>query len=202
MAVLKIQGKAEREYPYNLMTVNVTFRAKDYSSAKAIDEVMKQSENFLGILQERGMDISSLRLGENDVSECSYKDSAVIAKRGIEIYTEFNMALLNDINDIITDKKFDALLDSSYDVSNENELRDNLIKEAIEDSKKKAELACSVTGQRIVGIKKIDLGDTEDYYLRETRLRFCTASAERLSDQLQSPTTTLEESVLVVWEIQ
>ena len=49
MAVLRIQGKAEKEYQYDVMTVTITFRAKDHSSAKAIGEVMKQSENFLKI---------------------------------------------------------------------------------------------------------------------------------------------------------
>ena len=95
-----------------------------------------------------------------------------------------------------------ALLDSSYDISNENELRDDLIRAAIEDSKKKAELACSVTGQRIIGIKKIDLGETEDYYYRDKLHLVLKEGSERLSDKLQSPTTTLDESVMVVWEIQ
>ena len=111
MAVLRIQGKAEKEYQYDVMTVTITFRAKDHSSAKAIGEVMKQSENFLKILQEKGMDISSLRLARNDVSDYSYKEASVVAKRGIEIFTEFNMTLLNESNDIITDEKFDALLE-------------------------------------------------------------------------------------------
>ena len=81
-------------------------------------------------------------------------------------------------------------------------MRVSLIKKAIEDSKNKAELACSVTGQKIKGIKKIDLGETEDYYYMD-KLHFCLKEgSEKLSDLLQSPTTTLEESVLVVWEIQ
>ena len=128
MAVLKIQGKAEKEYQYDVMKFTITFRAKDHSSAKAIGEVMKQSEDFLKILQEKGMDISSLKLARNDVSDYSYKEASVVAKRGIEIFTEFNMTLLNELNDIITDEKFDALLESSYEISNEDELRVSLIK--------------------------------------------------------------------------
>ena len=47
MAVLKIKGTAEKEYHFDEMTIKVTFRAKDHSSAKAIDEVMKQSETLV-----------------------------------------------------------------------------------------------------------------------------------------------------------
>jgi uncharacterized protein YggE len=202
MAILRIKGTAEKEYHYDVMTITVTFRAMDHSSAKALDEVMKQSESFLETLQENGVDISQLQLGRNELSEYSYKDELNIASRGIKIRTDFNMAFLNDLNEMLSDKRFDILMDTSYEISNENELRDNLIKEAIEDSKKIAELACSVTGQKIVGIKKIDLGDTVGAYLEESRLKLCSPSASRLSDMMQSPTTTLDESVTVIWEIQ
>ena len=202
MAILRIKGTAEKEYHYDVMTITVTFRAKDHSSAKALDEVMKQSESFLETLQEKGMDISKLQLGQNELSEYSHKEALYMASRGVVIITEFNMALLNEINDIVSDKRFDALLDSDYDLSNENELRGDLIKAAIEDSKKKAELACSVTGQEIIGIKKIDLGETEDFYYRDKLHFVLKEGSAKLSDQLQSPTTTLDESVMVVWEIQ
>lgn len=202
MAVLRIKGTAEKEYHYDVMTITVTFRAKDHSSAKALNEVMDQSEGFLAILQERGIDISKLRLGRNELSEFSHKEALYMASRGVVIVTKFNMALLNEIDDIVSNKRFDALLDSNYDLSNENEMRDDLIKEAIEDSKKKAELACSVTGQKIIGIKKIDLGETEDYYYKDKLHFVLKEGSARLSDKLQSPTTTLDESVMVVWEIQ
>ena len=102
---------------------------------------------------------------------------------------------------MIADKKFDALVDSNFEISNENELRDHLIKAAIEDSKKKAELACSVTEQKIIGIKRIDLGDTEDFYYHGAVIKCLAPADDRLSDHLQSPTTTLDESVTVIWEI-
>lgn len=34
------------------------------------------------------------------------------------------------------------------------------------------------------------------------KLKLCSLSARRLSDTMQSPTTTLDESVMVVWEKQ
>ena len=203
MAVLTIRGRAEKEFHYDLMTITVTFCTRAYPAAMALDSVMNQCEDFLAHPKRMGMEISELALDDNEVEYIDRRESDVTAKRGIKIHCGFDMNVLNAINRIIADEKNDVMLHTEYSFSNERALRQELKKEAIENSRQQAELACSVTGQHIKGIKKIDMDDDGLALVQNAQHNFLAGGIDYLlSGELQSPTKKLCESVVAVWEIE
>lgn len=50
MGKLLIEGKATKEFPYDLMNISVKFWATEGSAAVALKRVTQQSEEFLAII--------------------------------------------------------------------------------------------------------------------------------------------------------
>lgn len=139
MGKLSIVGKATHEYPYDTVEVTVSFEVHENSTSAALEKVLNQCEDFLAEMNKDGISMDSIRIG-NDSVEQDYDDnkSDVCATRKITMCVPFNMEFTNHIMTLIQDKHYDVDIDTDYSISNITEIHNNLIKEAIEDSKQKA----------------------------------------------------------------
>ena len=75
------------------------------------------------------------------------------AKRRLEIRIPFNMSVINRIRQIVDENEYSIEFSLNYEMSNESEIREKLIKEALLDSKKKAEELAATLGLKVVDVE-------------------------------------------------
>lgn len=205
MGKLSIVGKAEREVSYNAIELSITFYIYEKTTAAAIHAVMEQSERFLSLVTAAGVDMKDIHIGENSVGQrYSGDEQTVSASREIKIRLRFDMAFVNGLMEMIQTQDFKAALDCDYHLTNREELHMELMKEALSDSRKKAEMIAEIMGQRIVGIDSVEHdrnSDMEWVCCERERGMICPGAAP-LSNQLEAPLTTESETISVVWLIE
>lgn len=210
MGKLKVVGKARKEFTCDIMYIKLSFKAWEEDTSKAIETSMSQCDMFLGILEEQGIDITMIHMSNADVSQDMYdKKLEISAEREIELRMPFDMNTLNRLTEIIKENSLKVDMDISFKLSNMLELHEQLLKEAVLDSKKKAEMIASAMGQKVIGIETLNAGerynsyDSEEkaYYDQFTHKLGETHSRPK-SNRLQAPFITEYEHVDVEWIIE
>ncbi len=206
MGKLNIIGTAERKIQCNAMHIYLTFSAGGITSAKASETVMQNCDSFLTMLKEKQIDISHIFL-ENLHTERSYsKKEEYRSERKIRLDFAFDMSLLNQFDFWIQNAQSDILLHTEFYISNLAEIRKELLKEAVEDSRKKAEMLADTMNQKITGFEEVIM----DRNFRENTLidavpAFACARDEfrgkSVSNELKAPEQTESERIEVVWNI-
>lgn len=211
MGKLTIEGKASKEYAYDLMEISITFRATKDSSAAALERVMKQSEKFLELLEQTGVSIENIRVGEDSVKDNTFDEKIwVEARRNLKICTPFNMDFANYIREIVQKNDLDADVSTQYKFLNPEKIQDELIKLALEDSKEKATYIAGIMGQTIIGIDSVEIGCKKSKPFEAQKKEDCDTvlcyeelALDKLrSRRLQAPQEPRVETVQVVWNIE
>lgn len=213
MGKLKITGKATKEYAYDLITLQINFLAHENSVSKASKRVMNQCEKFLALLKEAGFDISKIQMNEDSVDQYYDADedtTNVNANREIIIQLPFDMVMVNTIRSILTENNFNVDIDTDNAFTNKEAIHNELMECAIKDSQDKANFIAKQMNKEIKGIDSIEI---KDNYEDELEYLFCQerergfeskpyASKYQLSNLLKAPTTSLTETVEIVWMIE
>ena len=209
MGKLMITGKAEREVYYDVVELTVTFYNDDKDSSNAIDTVIRQSEKFLSIIASNGADISKIRMDDDSLERSSRYDDKKrsSARRSFCLRYAFDMKFINSISQMIRDENFNAEIDYDYLLSNKEEIHKELLKEALEDSRKKAEMIAETVGEKITGIDEMkheSIATNIKYREFERGLSYMERyeSESSYSDELSSPVATETETVNVTWIIE
>lgn len=131
------------------------------------------------------------------------------AEREIELRMPFDMNTLNRLTEIIKEKSLKVDMDISLKLSNMLELHEQLLKEAVLDSKKKAEMLASAMGQKVIGIETLNAGERYNNYDSEEKIYYDQFSHEigethsrSKSNRLQAPLITEYERIDVEWIIE
>lgn len=205
MGKLSITGKAEREVTYNAVELRVTFYIHAKTTAEALKAVMEQSEQFLELVTKAGVDMKDIHIGDNSIDQ-RYNDDElkVHASREMTIRLRFDMAFVNSLMTMIQEQDFAVDLDCDYHLTNREEIHVELMKEALADSKRKAEIIAGIMGQTIVGIDSVEHDRNSDmmWMCCEQERGIICAGAAPLSNQLEAPITTESETISVVWLIE
>ena len=69
-----VKGKASEKFTCDKVTITLTFYCKAIFGAKASETVMAQCEKFLQRLAESGVDISAIRLHNDNINYPSYRN--------------------------------------------------------------------------------------------------------------------------------
>ena len=208
MGKLMIKGEAKRRVEADIETITIRFQSREGTSANAAERVISDSEEFLEIIKELGVDLSSIQLANDGIDQDSYNDDIeVTATRELMIEIGYDIRFNNDILDIIQKNNMNVDLEVVHDISNRSALHEELIQEAVADSRKKAELIASATGQKIIGIDEVHLGERYvesrmDWMCQEKERSIARPRAAMLSDQLKAPVVTESETVNVTWIIE
>lgn len=207
MGKLSIVGKAEREFSYNAVEITVKFYVREKTTAEAVNKMMEQNEKLLEAITEAGVNMKDIHVGDNAIEQYYSQDKMYVkATREMKIRLQFDMHFINSLMSMISEQDLSVDLDCKYQLTNREEIHMELMKEAVADSKKKAEVIAEVTGQKIVGIDSID---KERFYCvgfeydeKDDIFYDSMAIFSGLSNKLQSPITTESESISVVWLIE
>lgn len=148
MSTIKIKGYASRKVNADRIRYRVIFTAKDTKTFKASEQIRKQCEAFLKNMKDAGFDISKFRL-DGDLIEKKYNETDKTASRSISFDTAFDPRINNSIYNVIREENLNIEMHADFYLSYRNKLQKELMKEALLDSRNKAEMIASVNGQRI-----------------------------------------------------
>lgn len=192
-------GTAYREVPCDAVEIHLRCTVSAKTTAQAIENLFRQSEQLLQTLGNAGIDPKTVRLGENEVEETDEDDKKMMsAVRSMTFQTAFDMVRINDLMTFVQSINSRIDFSCTHRVSNQK-----AIHEALADSKRRAEQIAAAVGQKITGIDRAECrDDVEDLGMDDCVTPTGAYGATRkamLSDQLQAPTRTEHASIDIVW---
>lgn len=209
MGKIMVVGKAEREYEANECSINLEIEVSRQTSSEASKVSSEQCEALLSKLQdELGINPSSIEIHYDRIDKrSSYKSNEISyeSKKSLWLHIPADMKLVNAIRHIIETGFDDVSFTALYSVSNEAALNKELFKEAIADSRAKADFLAESMGLKITGIDSANLSGDEDVYdlteepVEIVRYKMSAAGASSLSDQLKPNQVELSAEVKIVW---
>ena len=209
MGKIMVVGKAEREYEANECNINLEIEVSRQTSSEASKVSSEQCEALLSKLQdELGINPSSVEIHYDRIDKrSSYKSNEISyeSKKSLRLHIPADMKLVNAIRHIIETGFDDVSFTALYSVSNEAALNKELFKEAIADSRAKADFLAESMGLKITGIDSANLSGDEDVYdlteepVEIVRYKMSAAGASSLSDQLKPNQVELSAKVKIVW---
>ena len=214
MGAITVTGFAKRSVAYDRMIITVTFHAWAKTTDQVLTEIESQSEKFLQILKDEGFGIKSIQMKNTDLDEKKNNgsdksfDISVSGSKSLLLDSPLNMKVINGIQDVIKENKMDASFSVSFYLSDTEELHRELLKEAIEDSRKKAEIIAESVGEKVIGIEEAQNGERimgsikkrggeENYY----DIMTIFSRRKSLSAELAALQTEEKEIIEIVWTI-
>lgn len=216
MGKIRIVGRAKREYQPDLCHVYLNVQNKKRTTDIASKQTNNQCEKLLSDLIEKGFGLENIVISEDTVrqdreygyrsSDDSSKELLYEAVREIRLTVPAEQKILNIISDIIENGYKNITISKHFIISNEPAYLKELQKEAVEDSRTRANYFAEMMGQKIAGIDSANLSDGDDYDdpVNPDRIfRKCMADSSQrpLSDKLEIEPLQLEAEVNIVWLI-
>lgn len=206
MGKLSMAGNAEREITYDTLNLLIDFCVYAPSAAKATERLTNECEDFLSLITKEGIDFKDIHLGENSIEHNrGEKEIAFCATRQLNIKLNLDMLIINSLTELIKEKDYSVAVYCNYSYSEQKAVHMELLRDALEDSRKKAEFIAEAMGQKITGIDSV----SHDLYSGVLRSGSCEAAMftpkkrkPMLSDNLAAPTTVESEHIEVVWIIE
>ncbi len=216
MGKLEVRGEASRTVDYDIMKIRLDFNAKENTAKEASEKVMKECEEFLTVLKKGGADISGITLSDDSVSQYDdyIHDSMVEkfkARRALKIDSKFNTKLINDIRTIINSRDWQVTFHVDFELSNEEEIREELYIEALKGAKKQAQAMAEAIDQKVISLISADknspkpdsvfLGEVLCMGQLELSSGDCVIEHYDNSDELSADKKTYTETIYTTWEI-
>lgn len=209
MAELTVKGFASKELKCDMVEYTFTFSKDGDSIAEAIANANNELERFLSLMEEHGVKAKSFKMGTVS-SRAKYQASEekhpYEAKRTIYLSLPLDATATNSILQLIADEVLDVEYSETHSASFVEETRKELLKLAMEDSKRKAEMIAACAGKKVLGIVKVST-NSDDYesstlYYGEREVCYMTRRKPMKSDELEAATVEETEEVTVVWLIE
>ena len=205
MAKIKVNGTAEHEYQADQCEVTLTVQTRKDTSDKASKSVSKLVESILERLVDLGIKPEDVEVISDNIKERSRYDSddtSYGSERSICFCIPADVKAVNLIREIIEDGFEDVALDTDYFLSNEKETLRQLLKEAVEDSRAKADVFAHAAGKKVMGIHTANVGNEDWDEFAEERERgvlMKAASKYELSDRMKPEMIKLKSDVSITW---
>lgn len=211
MGEMTIKGYAERRVECDIVEYTLEFKADGMTIPEAAQAVNNELEHFLDIMEKSGVSADMFELEDNSTSEkynSEEEEKPYYSKRKISIRMPLITQSINSMMQYIAEFKLNVGLREVYYCSDMAEIHKELLKEAVADSRNKAELIASFTGQKIKGIKSV-ITNYAEYEMELMRKRDKELGIHKIgstttsrADKISSPTTDQKESVEVIWLIE
>ncbi len=210
MGEMTIKGYAERTVDCDVVQYILKFIGEGESIPEAAKKSSDELERFLKIMEENGIGSELFELGDNSTSKKYRSENEEMpyeSKRTITAKMPLNTANADAIMQYITNYRINVEFTDSYLYSKKSELHKELLKEAVDDSRARAEIIASCAGQKIKGIKCID---TDLKNIKKSVVlddccelfRGMSSCGVSRAQKLSAPTVTEKEEVSVIWLIE
>jgi len=216
MGKIMVTTKIERKIDPDRCRISLTVRAEEKTSQKAAVACRERCEKLLSKLNAVGFPPENIELADDRIAETTdYQTHTVnyYSKRTLRLDTAADVRIVNVLRGIIEDEKDDAELSTSYYLSNEDELRKELLNEAITASRAKAELFAASANAKVIGVHTANLDGTEEIFdipddeddEDDDSEDFCEMVSlfhkekNNLSDKLKPSSVCLKVEIKIVW---
>ncbi len=206
MGKIKIRGSANKEFKADIMKVNISISAFGETPASAISQGKKETEKVLQLLAGMGMDIAKVTMKSDTLSEPSRYDDEdfYYFEKRISFTTDANLAVIDSLSAGIANKKINATYNEVFNLSFIQSAKDEVLREALMNAKKKAEEIAGTLGKKVIGVEEIKGEDFEEIDNEEL---FCEKyfpgnASGMLAPQLSPDTVSIEKSINVIWIVE
>ncbi|MEE1362521.1 MAG: SIMPL domain-containing protein [Selenomonadaceae bacterium] len=160
--LIAVTGYTSQKFECDYVTYILKFIENDEKGYKAIKEVNDNLNDFLSILQKNGFPIEEFRMDKNIISNDSFWESknGVIARREIKIDLPCKSSNVNMMLSIIEKNKIPVMIDEFFFISNQKELENDVLDEAMKDARRKAEIIAKNSNSKIIGIHNVNVNST------------------------------------------
>ncbi len=156
MSVFEIEGTARRAVPCDVAIISITFKGEGNNPAELSQKVMQECDDFLEKIAKSGMNLKNVRFDQDRVADGRYRDAnEKQAIRSIRLRIPFDMKLINEIQSLLYMGKYSYELVVTGDISNRTQLKIELAKEALNNSKKEAEELAETLELKLKGVDSI-----------------------------------------------
>ena len=209
MGKIMVIGRAEKEYDPDLCDLSLEIRGCGKTSGEASAGAAGECERLLEELQKLGIAPESVRVGRDAIlKNTSYQtgETSYESVRSLGILAASDIKCVNAVRRIIESGFENVSLETRFVLTGEQEIRAGLLREAVQDSRSRAELLAGSMGLEITGIDSANLSGPEDMYdpAEQKENGPCaymsdTMGKRRLSDQLSPEKVRIRAEVNIVW---
>ncbi len=166
MGKLRVKGTALKYVDADKVDYTIEFVIKRKQQNDAIEILTKQVDLFLSKLKEIGIEPKDISLTKDSISNSDWanKDSGIQATRTLTITTPFDARINNYILKLIKDNCLDARISVDYSLYNYSKIAKELLSEATNNAKMKADAIASSQGMKVVGIETLADDNYSDKY--------------------------------------
>lgn len=195
---VEVSGCAREEFEPDVMHLTFIASEKAESSAQAIRAGGETLEEFLRDLTGLGIDPSKMRMTDESVTEGYNRDGAFHFKKRIELSLSPDLALLESITELIP-KSGGIEYSVRFDLSDIERRENEVLVNAVEASRRKAEIIASAVGKEIAECGSVccDCGNGGAGVYRLAAAP--AGNSDSLSSRLGKEKITVEKSVTAVW---
>ena len=203
MGTITSRGYSEKKVYADRQRYTLTFIGEAADTRSTIISAQAECECFLEEIVKLGFDIKDIHLQNDEISEC-YADNKTLLnqRKTIDFEVAFSLSLHERILKIIAENKLRVLLNIEQSFSKKEKLHEELLKEAVNDSRKNAEMIAQMAGQKLLGIEAID---ERHNYLNNVCVEDAKAlkftSSGLLSEKLSSKELLESEEIYITWKI-
>ena len=208
MGKIKTKGTAEKVFTADRCRITISLETQMQTSDIASKKMSEELEKLLEKLKGMEINPEQIELFSDKIKQTSHynsKEAGYISEREISFCIPAETKNVNAIRELIESGFENVALTVEYFLSNEKEYVDSLLKEAISDSKSKAELIAKTIGMQVVGIDAANFSDDdflditdEPEFIEMVRRK----NAPSLSDLLKPEQITVSKDVTIIWTVE
>lgn len=208
-SVLKIRGQSKISVKPNLTVVSFGIKALHSNYSGTVEELTKRVDLLTDVLKKAGFKeeeilTANFSINKNIVYERgTRKDSGYVANQVLFVEFVQDKDKLLDVLNKTTGSKADPSISISFslDESKKREIRDLLIKGAVEDAHRKAKLICKTSGCEIESIKEIDYGADNQIFpsFQEKVLTRASMDTESQVSSFEASDLTFQDEIKMVF---
>ena len=208
MGKIKTKGTSEKVFTADRCRITLSLETQMQTSDIASKKMSEELEKLLEKLKGMEINPEQIELFSDKIKQTSHynsKEAGYISEREISFCIPAETKNVNAIRELIESGFENVALTVEYFLSNEKEYVDSLLKEAISDSKSKAELIAKTIGMQVVGIDAANFSDDdflditdEPEFIEMVRRK----NAPSLSDLLKPEQITVSKDVTIIWTVE
>ena len=195
MGSIKIKGIAKKEFRADVMQVNILISISGDTPASAINKGKKEIKSMLKLLLELGINLADVTMESEQISKpADYKDDRLYYyDKEISFIAPANLVMLDLLSEGISKSEINVAYDEMFYLSNIAAAKKEVLQQALQDAKKKADILAEALGQKVVGLESAKCDEYEEeefdhmvHCLHENRAkpriypRFCVNSKMRV----------------------
>lgn len=201
MGTIKVRGNCKKEYEAEILNTMITLRVTSSNSGEAVNLGKSKMESILEAMEVRlGLRTECFALDREAVDR-GYNSKEYTFTKSISIKTEISLKAAEEITDVLSSFS-DVDYSFGYELKDIEQKEQNVLKQAIENSRGKAAAIAECIGQRITGAEDIRYEVPAETDEHERGICYSLAAGNgrsRRADKLSLPKITISKSVDITW---